>query len=157
MRKKLLAAFFLSFCLLAGCAAPLTLPAALPLLVSGAGGGISYTITNIVYKTFSHPIGNVKEANLKALEKMAMEVKGAKPDEKKVSIDAETNGLTIFITLEAITPKATRIIVNAQRNIFFKDKPTAYEIIVQTERYLEGYYAQNGQLKFYCPLSEAQE
>ncbi len=51
--KPGIAAFAVCAVLSGGCAAlPVALPFALPLVVSGAGGGVAYTVTNVAHKTF---------------------------------------------------------------------------------------------------------
>jgi hypothetical protein len=49
--------------LLSGCAI---------IAVSGAGGGVAYTITNVAYKTFVYPLEHVESATQKALRKMGI-------------------------------------------------------------------------------------
>ncbi|MFQ5586889.1 MAG: DUF3568 family protein [Thermodesulfobacteriota bacterium] len=125
-----------------GCGAlPIAITALIPAVLSGAGGGVAYTITNVAYKTFSYPIEEVEGANKKALEKMDIEVVERKHKEDKVKITAETKRLKIYITLEIITPATTKIKVNAKRMVVLKDKPTATEIIEQTGKFLEGVVA----------------
>jgi hypothetical protein len=124
---------------LTGCGAlPIALTALIPVVVSGAGGGVAYTITNIAYKTFSYPINEVEAANHKALGKMHIVVVERSEEEDWVQIAAVTKRLRIYISLEQITPTTTKIKVNAKRGMVFKDKATATEIIEQTERILEG-------------------
>jgi hypothetical protein len=127
-----------AFLLLTGCGAlPVTVTALIPAVLSGAGGGVAYTITNIAYKTFSYPIEEVEGANKKALEKMGIKVVERKSKEDRVKITAETKRLKIYITLESITPVTTKIKVNAKRMGILKDKSTATELIEQTGWFLE--------------------
>lgn len=114
------------------------LPAAVPAIIAGAGGGISYTFTNIAYKTSIHPMEEVDGAVMRALEKMSIKVLKKKAGRYDVRIRAETRKLTIYITLEEMTPTLTRIKVNVKRHWIFKDKTTAFEIIYQADKYLEG-------------------
>jgi len=44
----------------------------------------------------------------------------------------------IEVELEAISPKTTRIRTVAKQGFFFKDRATATEIILQTEKILNG-------------------
>lgn len=123
---------------LAGCGAlPVTLPMALPVLVSGAGGGVAYTVTNIAYKTFSYPIEEVEDATHRALEKMLIDEAGEEELEDGVKISATTKKLDVYIDLEKITPNTTKVSVNAKRGPVLKDKSTATEIISQIEKFLE--------------------
>lgn len=120
---------------LSGCAlVGLTVPAA---AVSGGAGGVNYSFTNNAYKTVSYPIADVEAALNKALKKMDIKETKRKKEEDKVSISAVTGTLDIYIDLEKVTPTVTNIEVNAKKGVFFKDKATATEIIVQTEKNLE--------------------
>ena len=70
---------------------------------------------------------------------MKMEIKEEKREaaDGNVSITAATKRLAIYIDIEKITPRATRIKVNAKQGAVLKDRATATEIIVQTEKSLE--------------------
>lgn len=114
------------------------IPFATPVVVSGAGGGIAYTVTNVAYKTVSYPLSKVEGALKKALRKMDIKESKREKDEDGIHILALTKELEIHIDLEKVTPTATRIKVNAVKSTVFKDKATASEIIVQTEKNLDG-------------------
>ncbi len=116
---------------------PLTLPMALPLIVSSAGGGIAYTVTNVAYKTFSYPIDDVERAAHRALERMEISETGRESYEDGVRITASIKKLTVYIDLEELTPTTTKVRVNVKRGLILKDKATATEILVQTGRFLE--------------------
>lgn len=138
MVKKRILRVFGPLCLvfLTGCQ---LLPlAASPIIVSGAGGGVAYTITNIAYKTVSFPRDKVESSLRGALKKMGIKEVGRKSSDGVVTINAKTGKLNIEIELERVTPKTTRIMVDAREGLFFKDKATATEIITQTEKDLEG-------------------
>ncbi len=120
---------------LSGCSAiGLTVPAA---AVSGGAAGVNYSFTNNAYKTISYPVANVEAALDKALKKMDIKETKRKKEEGKVSISAVTSTLDIDIDLENVTPTVTKIEVSAKKGVFIKDKATATEIIVQTEKNLE--------------------
>jgi hypothetical protein len=134
--KRILRAFG-PFCLLFLTGCQLLPLAASPIVVSGAGGGVAYTMTNIAYKTMSFPGDKVESSLRGALKKMGIKEVGRTSSDGVVTVNAKTSKLTIEIELERITPKTTRIKVDAREGIFFKDKATATEIIVQTEKGLE--------------------
>jgi hypothetical protein len=120
---------------LSDCAAiGLTVPVA---AVSGGAAGVNYTFTNNAYKTISYPVADVETALNKALKKMDIKETGFKRKENKVSISAVAGKLAIYIELEKITPTVTKIEVSAKKDVIIKDKATATEIIVQTEKNLE--------------------
>jgi hypothetical protein len=108
-----------------------------PATVSGGAAGVDYTLTNNAYKTISSPVADVEAALNKALKKMDIKETKRKAEEGKVSVTAVTTNLDIYIDLEKVTPTVTNIEVNAKKGVFFKDKATATEIIVQTEKNLE--------------------
>ncbi|GEM_PF-2585873 len=126
--------------LMSGCAAaPVALlPAAVPAIIAGAGGGITYTFTNIAYRTMTRPPEEIERATLKAMEKMSIRVELLRHREFDTEIFASTRQLKIQINLERMTPTLTRMKVNAKKGLIFKDKNTAFEIIYQTEYFLSG-------------------
>jgi len=132
---KLSTAFFLTLAL-SGCASVggLTVPAA---AVSGGAAGVNYSFTNNAYKTISYPVNDVEAALNQALKKMDIKETKFKKEENKVRISAVTETLNISIDLDKITPTVTKIEVSAKKGLFLKDKSTATEIIVQTEKNLE--------------------
>jgi hypothetical protein len=119
----------LSGCSLLGLAAPAT--------VSGGAAGVDYSVTNTAYKTISYPLADVEAALLKALRKMDIKKVTRKAGEGIVNVTAATSHLDIYIDLEKVTPNVTRIEVSAKKGVFLKDKATATEIIVQTEKNIE--------------------
>ncbi len=133
-----LTSFLVLACLIpafSGCAElGLAVPAA---AVSGSAAGVNYSLTNNAYKTMSYPIADVEASLRKALEKMEIRVTKYEQAGNTVTISAATENLEISIDLEQITPSVTKIEVSAKKNFILKDKSTAAEIIVQTERNLE--------------------
>jgi hypothetical protein len=105
--------------------------------VSGSAAGVNYTFTNVAYKTISYPVADVEAALNKALRKMDIAKMERTVEEGKISVTVVTRHLNIYIDLEKVTPTVTSIAVNAKKGVFFKDKATATEIIVQTEKNLE--------------------
>lgn len=115
----------------------LLLPGCASVLVTGASGGVAYTVTNVAYKTVVCPLDKVEFANRLALMKMKIKYIGRRETGNGVQVIAETRELNIYIDLEKITPKTTKIAVNAEKNFILKDKATAVAIIEQTEAMLE--------------------
>jgi len=108
------------------------------LLVTGASGGVAYTVTNIAYKTESFPIDKVESATRRALKNMGIVFTGKERTEDGIRISAITEGLDIYIDLERVTSKSTKISVDARKNLILKDRATAAEIIAQIEKFLNG-------------------
>ena len=134
MRTFLLSALFLLY--LNGCAAPV----ALTLFGVGAGvttgTAVSYTLDGIAYRTFTASLPQVERATLAALNDMGIKVEGAARTNEGKSITATGIDRQIEIELQAISSKTTRIRTVAKQGLFFKDRATATEIILQTERVL---------------------
>jgi dihydrodipicolinate reductase len=119
----------LSALLSSGCAA---------VVVSGASGGIAYTITNIAYKTVTFPLNKTEAATYAALKKMGIKAYAKEYIDNGVKIISKTEDLDIDISLERVTTKSTKISVDARKNVVIKDKATATEIISQIEKILDG-------------------
>ena len=110
---------------------------AVPAAVSGCAVDVNYTFTNIAYKTICYPFADVEVALDKVFKKMDLTEMKRNSEDGKVSIIAVAGNLDIYIGLEKVTPTVTSIKVNAKKGVFLKDKATATEIIVQTEKYAE--------------------
>ena len=119
-----------------GCAAPL----ALTLFGVGAGvttgTAIAYTMDGIAYRTFTAPLPQVERATLTALNDMGIKIEGTEKTDEGKAIKAKGIDRQIEIELQAVSSKTTRIRTVAKDGIFFKDRATATEIILQTERVL---------------------
>src|SRR5713226_7940034 len=102
----------------------------------GGGTGVSYLLDSIAYKTFSTPETSLQAATLKTLKRMDMEVKETKPTDSGAQIVAAAGDRTVEIEIDRLTTKTSRIRVDVKRGWFVRDRATATEIIVQTERTL---------------------
>jgi hypothetical protein len=125
--KKIFHFAYVGLLLLSGCAS---------LLIAGASGGVAYSITNIAYKTIPCPIDQVDFANRLALMKMGIKYVDVIRTENRTRIIAETSELRIYIDLNKITTKSTKISVDAKKNFLVKDKSMAEAIIDETEAML---------------------
>jgi hypothetical protein len=103
----------------------------------GTGTGVSYTLDSIAYKTFAISEGKLRSATVKTLNRMAMDVKENKANGSGRKIMAVAGDRTIDIELERLTAKTSRMRVTAKQGWLFRDRATATEIIVQTERTLD--------------------
>jgi hypothetical protein len=119
---------------------PLSGCAAVGMTLFGVGAGVatgtsvSYTLDGIAYRTFTAPISEVEGATRTALNRMGIKIQATSKTEQGKAIKAITNDREI--ELEMVSAKTTRIRTVAKQGIFFKDRATATEIIVQTERVL---------------------
>src|SRR5687768_3958972 len=121
--------------LLSGCAA-------VGMTLFGVGAGVatgtsvSYTLDGIAYRTFTAPLPQVESATRTALDRMGIKVEASSKTDQGKAILATGNDREIEIEFEAVSSKTTRIRTVAKQGIFFKDRATAAEIIMQTERVL---------------------
>lgn len=120
---------------LTGCAA-----VGLTLFSVGAGvttgTSVAYSLDGIAYKTFTAPLPQVESATRTALDRMGIKIEATSKMEQGKAIKAQTNDREIEIELEMVSNKTTRIRTVAKQGIFFKDRATATEIIIQTEKAL---------------------
>jgi len=100
------------------------------------GTSVSYTLNGFDYRTFTAPLPQVESATRTALDKMGIKVEATAKTEQGRAIAATGNDREIEVELEIISSKATRIRTGAKQGFFFKDRPTATEIILQTEKIL---------------------
>ncbi len=130
LRAIILAASLLS---LPGCAA-----VALTAGSMAAGQGIDHTLSGISYKTFAVSMDDMRAATFKTLDRLDMDVTDQAKTESGWEIIALAYNRTIEIELEALTRRATRMRVVANKgDFFFKDAATAIEIIIQTAETLQ--------------------
>ena len=123
--KKCCVVFLLLF--LSGCTA---------VALTGAGVGVSYTLSNVAYRSFSSPVDQVHNATITALKKMGIMITDDGESDGGRTITAETSDLDIIIILEKVTSKTTQVKVDARKNVILKDKATAAEIINQVGKIL---------------------
>ncbi|MBI2365173.1 MAG: DUF3568 family protein [Deltaproteobacteria bacterium] len=137
-RQKTRFGFLFVVCLLAllnGCAA-------VGMTLFGVGAGVttgtavSYTLDGIAYRTFTAPLAQVESATRTALDRMGITVEATAKTEQGKAIKAIGNDREIEVELEVVSAKTTRIRTVAKQGVFFKDRATATEIILQTEKVL---------------------
>jgi Protein of unknown function (DUF3568) len=131
------------FLLLFGlCSACLSGCAAVGLTLFGVGAGVSagtavsYTLDGVAYRTFTASLPKVEKATLTALSQMGIKVEGKEKAEDGRLIQASGAERQIEVQLEPISANTTRIRTVVKQGVFFKDRATATEIILQTERIL---------------------
>ena len=105
--------------------------------VAGAAAGTTYTVLGTASKTFPDDYPAVLGAVKQALVALDIQIGSEKPTEDggKVvltEIEASARDLTISISVELLTTKATRVTIDASRNVVMKDSATATAIMNQT-------------------------
>jgi hypothetical protein len=99
----------------------------------GAATGVTQTLNGRAYRTFTAPVGDVKQATLAALSRMGIKVLSSKRTGNEEVILARATDREIEITLEVLSPNSTRMrSVTTQGMIY--DSATSLEIVLQTER-----------------------
>jgi hypothetical protein len=104
--------------------------------ISG-GTGVNYTLDSIAYKTFATSEPDLRAATVATLKRMAITVTENEATESGRQITATAGDRTVDIELDRITPKTSRMRVNVKKGWILRDRATAGEIIVQTEKTLE--------------------
>jgi hypothetical protein len=100
------------------------------------GTGVAYTLDGVAYRTFTAPLPQVENATLVALNRMGIRVEGTEKTDQGKTIKATGSDRQIEVELERISSNTTRIRTVAKDGVFFKDRATATEIILQTEKIL---------------------
>jgi hypothetical protein len=105
----------------------------------GGGAAVSHTLGGVSYRTFTLPSATVRSASLVALNRMGIKVAGStKTDNGAEVLKATAIDRDIEITFEPLSASSTRMKVVARNARIFTDSATATEIILQTERQLNG-------------------
>ena len=108
----------------------------LPVAVAGASQGINYTFTQTAYRSFTNSRAQVHGACVQTLAKMQIaKINDDKTDES-IRIEGKTKELKIYIWIKSVTPRVTKVSVNAKKNFLVKDKTVAVEILMQMARIL---------------------
>jgi Protein of unknown function (DUF3568) len=116
--------------------------AAVALTMLGVGAGVAtgtsvgYTLDGYAYRTFTAPLPQVETATRAALNRMGIKIGATAKTEQGKAIAATGNEREIEVELEVISSNATRMRTVAKQGFFFKDRATATEIILQTEKIL---------------------
>jgi hypothetical protein len=105
--------------------------------VAAAAGGVTYTVLGTAEKTYNEDYDTVVAALQKALVNLDIKTGDTKRTEENgrvvtTEIQAYARDLTIQISIERISDKATRVVVDASKKYVIKDAATAGEILNQT-------------------------
>src|SRR3954469_19251377 len=122
-------ALSLSLALLAGCSSIAFAPIALTVAGAGASSAVKYNLDGVAYRTFTAPAPAVKQASMRALERMGILVRGFGTFDAGEVIHAYSIRRSVDIEVEPISDRATRVRIAAKNGGFFYDTATATEII----------------------------
>ena len=137
MRRSLvlLAFTFVAALALQGCAA-VGITALGVVAGTGAGSGVGHALDSITYKTFSVPLPSLSRATVMTLDRLDMPVMETADTDRGQTLTAQAGDRTVEIELDRLTTTATRMRVVVKKNWFIRDRATATEIILQTDRTL---------------------
>lgn len=102
-----------------------------PLVVSGVGSGATYSLFSTAYKTETYPLKNVYRACLQALRTMAIKVHTVERNGEEIQVKGRAGKRRVVLDLETVTSATTNVTINVSKNVIFKDKATAEEIVYQ--------------------------
>jgi hypothetical protein len=101
------------------------------------GVDVNYTLDGVAYRTFSAPMEQMQRVTLNTLKRMDLALKS---DELKEDgcreLVAAAGDRTIYVELEKLTARTTRMRIIAKHGWVLRDRATAGDFIVQTERSL---------------------
>jgi hypothetical protein len=120
---------------LQGCAA-IGLTALTVAAGTGTGVGVGHTLDSITYKTFSVPLSGVARATIMTLDRLDMPVMDVENTDEGQTITAQAGDREVEIELDRLTTTATRMRVVVKKNWLIRDRATATEIILQTDKTL---------------------
>jgi len=103
---------------------------------AGAGIGIPYVFTDCADRTLNFSFDRVDRATPKVLKRLDIDLLTETEIDNGKRIKASADKLEISIDMKKVTMQATRVIINAKKGTFFKDKATSEEIINQLEKSL---------------------
>ena len=130
MKKTTIVLLALASWNLGGCVA-----VGLTALGVGMATGVSHTLSGMVYKTFTTPQAQVKQATLGAMHRMQIKVVKSEKSGSTQTITGKAGDRDIEVELESLTPNTTRMMVTAKRDGgILRDGATATEVILQTEK-----------------------
>jgi len=115
----------------------------IPGTLAGAGEYYRYTTGNVARKTMMGSVREVSAATQRALKKMSIRFQPVYSSGGDSFISASTAELDIRIRLQAVTPKTTKVIIDAAKGEVVKDKATAEEIMTQIAAELNSVEADN--------------
>jgi len=138
LRNKPIAVVSLAVCLalssliFTGCAV------VAPIALTSTSMGVAYYYMNVSEKTCVYDLDTMCRASTLTLKRMGFKLgEQSKDEDGDRKIKADSEDLNITIKLKKITHKCTKIKVTARKSVVIRDKATAAEIIMQTEKTAE--------------------
>ena len=102
-----------------------------------AGPSVNFTVDGIAYRTFSAPFEQMQRATLTTFKRMNLALKSDEiKDDGCRELVAAAGDRTIHVELEKLTARTTRMRITAKQGWLWRDRASAGDVIVQTERTL---------------------
>jgi hypothetical protein len=99
---------------------------------------VDYTLTGVAHHTFSVAIEPLRRATLATFKRMQIPLKSDQTkDDGRRELIALAGDRTVYVDLERLTARTTRMRITAKHGWIWRDRAMAGEIIVQTERTLD--------------------
>ncbi len=134
-RNKPIVAVILAVCLsvssliFTGCAV------VAPLALTSTSMGVAYYYMNVSEKTCVYDLDTMCRASVVTLKRMGFKLgEQSKDEDGDRKIKAVSEDLNITVKLKKVTHKCTKMKVTARKHVVIRDKATAAEIILQTEK-----------------------
>jgi Protein of unknown function (DUF3568) len=106
-----------------------------PIALTSTTMGVAYYYMNVSEKTCVYDLDTMNRASVVTLKRMGFRLgEQFKDEDGDRKILAETEELNVTVKLKKVTPKCTKIKVTAKKSVVMRDKATASEIILQTEK-----------------------
>jgi hypothetical protein len=106
-----------------------------PLALTSTSMGVAYYYMNVSEKTCVYDLNTMSKASKLTLKRMGFKLGGqSKYEDGTKKIRANSKELDITVKLKQVTPQCTKMKVTARKYVVIRDKATAAEIIMQTEK-----------------------
>jgi hypothetical protein len=104
---------------------------------TAAGPEVHYTLDGIAFRTFGAPVDEVRRATFSTLRRMEIVLTNDQASEDGGrAMQAGAGDRMFYVELQRLTERTTRMRITAKQGWMWRDRATAGEIIVQTERTL---------------------
>jgi hypothetical protein len=108
---------------------------AVPLALTSSSMGVAYYYMNVSEKTCVYDLDTMNKASVLTLKRMGFTLgEQSKDEDGDRKIKAQAEELDVTVKLKKVTPRCTKIKVTACKDLVIRDKATASEIILQTEK-----------------------
>ena len=125
--SSLLPLLVVAVLLATGCAAASAVGAA----IGAAFSGLAYLSNGTVERTFVVTLPEVWRASLAVLRLMDLTISEGTRDENTGELKGTAPDLTVTLTMSTVTPRATRVTIEAVEGTYGRDRATASEVLNQ--------------------------